>query len=68
MELSARNQLYGVVRAIHRDNVMSEVTIEVDPASVTAAITRASVERLKLMEGDRVLVIIKATEVIIGKE
>jgi molybdopterin-binding protein len=34
---------------------------------VLAAITKSSVERLALAEGDAVTVIIKSTEVLIGK-
>lgn len=46
---------------------MAEVTVEVDAATVVAAITRSSVEGLHLQPGDSVRVIIKSTEVIIGK-
>jgi molybdopterin-binding protein len=68
MKLSARNQLSGVVRAVSADGIMAEVTVEIDPAQVTAAITKGSVERLGLKSGDKVTVIIKSTEVMIGKE
>jgi molybdopterin-binding protein len=34
---------------------------------VTSAITKGSVEQLKLKAGDQVVVIVKATEVMIGK-
>jgi molybdopterin-binding protein len=66
MELSARNQLKGTVKAVKSGAVMAEVTVEVMPGSVTAAITDASRDRLKLKEGDQVSVIIKATEVMIA--
>jgi len=46
--------------------VMAEVTVEVGPGTVTAAITDTSRERLSLKEGDTVAVIIKATEVMIA--
>ena len=46
---------------------MTEVTVEVDPATIVAAITRSSVEHLKLEPGDKVRVIIKSTEVMIAK-
>jgi molybdopterin-binding protein len=67
MELSARNQLGGVVRAVRTGTIMAEIAVDVEPAQITAAITKASVERLNLREGDRVTVIIKSTEVMIGK-
>lgn len=67
MEISARNQLAGIVRSVRTDGVMAEVIVDVDAAGVTAAITRSSIERLNVKQGDRVTVIIKATEVMIGK-
>jgi len=45
---------------------MAEVTVDVQPGSVTAAITDGSRENLGLKEGDTVSVIIKATEVMIA--
>jgi len=68
MKLSARNQLSGVVRSVKSGAVMAEVVVDVAPASVAAAITDSSVERLGLAEGDRVTVIVKATDVMIAKE
>lgn len=67
MEISARNQIRGRVKAISPGAVMAEVEVETEPSTVTAAITAASVQRLGLTKGDSVVVIIKATEVIIGK-
>ncbi|HTA38005.1 MAG TPA: TOBE domain-containing protein [Candidatus Acidoferrales bacterium] len=67
MEISARNQIRGRVTKIHNGEVMAEVEVEVDPATITAAITAASVRRLGLKDGDQVTVIIKSTEVLIGK-
>jgi molybdopterin-binding protein len=66
MEISARNQLTGTVRSVKSGTVMAEVEVNVDPAIITAAITDASRERLGLKEGDEVLVIIKATEVMLA--
>jgi len=67
MELSARNQLKGVVRGVKNGQVMAEITVEVEAGSVVAAITDSSRERLNLQEGDRVTVFVKSTEVMIGK-
>ena len=68
MKLSARNQLNGVVRSVHAGDIMAEVVVDVDPSQVVSAITVASAERLGLKAGDRVTVIVKSTEVMIGKE
>jgi len=46
---------------------MAEVTVDVDAASIVAAITRGSVESLDLKPGDKVTVVIKSTEVMIAK-
>jgi molybdopterin-binding protein len=67
MEISARNQIRGRVTNVHNGEVMAEVEVEIDPATITAAITASSVKRLGLKEGDHVIVIIKSTEVMIGK-
>jgi len=69
MRLSARNQLDGTVASVHHGEVMSTVTIRLDGGQeVVAAITKDSAEGLNLAEGDVVKAIIKATEVIVGKE
>jgi molybdopterin-binding protein len=67
MQISARNQLPGRVVSTKLGNIMAEVVVEVDAATVVAAITRSSVESLGLKEGDTVRVIIKSTEVMIAK-
>jgi molybdopterin-binding protein len=67
MELSARNQLKGVVREVKTGQVMAEITVDVEAGSVVAAITDSSRERLNLQDGDQVTVFVKSTEVMIGK-
>ncbi len=67
MEISARNQIPGRVKSVSLGPVMAEVEVEIDPATITAAITASSARRLGLEAGDAVVAIIKATEVIIGK-
>ena len=67
MKLSTRNQLAGKVTNVKLGTIMSEITVDIGGQSVTAAITRGSAEELGLAEGDEVTVLIKATEVMIGK-
>ena len=67
MELSARNQLKGKVKTLSTGAVMAEVVVDVNGTEIVAAITKSSVERLKIKQGDTVTVIVKATEVMIGK-
>lgn len=68
MELSARNQITGTIAEIELGAVMADVTVDIgNGQTLTSAITRKSVERLGLQVGDRVVAIIKATEVMLGK-
>lgn len=66
MELSARNQLDATVKDVKVGTIMAEVTVDVGGQDVVAAITRGSVERLGLSQGDAVTVVIKATEVMLA--
>ncbi|TMD38521.1 MAG: molybdenum-pterin-binding protein [Chloroflexi bacterium] len=67
MELSARNQLKGEVVRVKSGTVTAEVEVKVEAGTIVAAITDGSLKRLGLNGGDRVTVIIKATEILIGK-
>ena len=67
MEISARNQLPGTITRVTLGEVMAEVALDVAGKEVVAAVTRSSVERMGLKEGDQVTAIIKATEVMIGR-
>ena len=67
MELSARNQLQGTVKEVKLGSIMAEVTVDIGGQEVVSAITRTSAERLQLQAGDRVTVIIKSTDVMLGK-
>jgi molybdate transport system regulatory protein len=69
MKLSARNQLDGTVAAVVHGSVMSTVTIRLASGQeIVAAITKDSAESLGLAEGDAVKAVIKATEVMVGKD
>jgi len=67
MKLSARNQLRGRITAVTSGAVMAEVEVQIEPGQMVAAITDTSRDALDLKEGDEVTVIIKSTEVLIGK-
>ncbi len=67
MELSARNQIPAIVTSVKLGTVMAEVQVKIEAGDVVAAITAGSATALGLKEGDRVTVIVKATEVLIGK-
>lgn len=67
MKLSTRNQLAGKVTDVKLGTIMSEITVDVGGQTIVAAITRGSAENLELAPGDDVTVLIKATEVTLGK-
>ena len=68
MELSARNQLSGTVTSVKLGGVMAEVTVQIGGGQeLVSVITRGSAERLNLQAGDQITVIIKSTEVMLGK-
>ena len=64
---SARNQLQGRVKSVKFGAVMAEVVVELpDGQEIVSAITRTSAESLNLKQGDAVVAVIKATEVMLG--
>jgi molybdopterin-binding protein len=67
MELSARNQIPGTVTSVKLGTVMAEIEVRMEAGEVVAAITAGSATALDLKEGDRVSVVVKATEVMIAK-
>lgn len=69
MEISARNKMNRKITDIKTGGVMASVKIQVEePGEITALITKESVEKLGLKEGDDATAIIKSTEIIVGKE
>ncbi|MGH9024551.1 MAG: TOBE domain-containing protein [Acidimicrobiia bacterium] len=69
MRLSTRNQLDGTVAAVTLGTVMASIKVELAGGqTVTAAITRESADELGFADGDKVTVLVKATEVMLGKE
>jgi len=67
MQLSARNQFKGQVVRVKSGSVMAEIDVKVKGGKVVAAITDGSAKRLKLKAGDKITVVIKATDILIGK-
>jgi molybdopterin-binding protein len=68
LDLSARNQLRGVVLSVQVEGVMAEVRIRLGEQELVSVITRGSAVRLRLAPGDEVIAVIKSTEIMIGKE
>src|SRR5829696_2997997 len=65
--LSARNRFAGVVTSVEVDGVMALVEVEAGPHLVTAAVTRDSVEELRLEPGVKATATVKATSVMIER-
>jgi molybdopterin-binding protein len=69
MKISARNVLKGTVRSVEIGAVNVEVTVEIAPGlKMTSIITKKSCENLGLEVGKEALVIVKASNVMIGTE
>jgi molybdopterin-binding protein len=68
MRLSARNQFKGTVKSVKLGAIMAEVVVDFAGQEIVSEITKSSVERLGLKTGDAVTVIVKATEVMLGKD
>lgn len=68
MKLSARNQISGTVTAITPGAVNGTVKVDIGGGIVvTASITEEAIADLALAPGDAVTVIVKASDVLIGK-
>lgn len=68
MKMSARNQMRGTVKAVEKGIITGLVKIEIEaPATITSVITKEAIEDLDIKVGDKVQVIVKSTEVMIGK-
>ena len=68
VSLSGRNRLRGVVEEVRREGLLAQVRLRVGDQSLTAIITRDAVDELRLKRGDDATAIIKATEVMVGRE
>lgn len=68
MKLSARNQLRGTVTNINRGAAIANVEVDVQGQRVVASITVESVDSLGINEGDEVVAVIKASDVMIAKD
>ena len=68
MRLSARNQIFGKITSITPGAVNGSIKVDIGSGNiVTASITEEAIQELGLAEGDTVTVIVKASDVMIGK-
>jgi len=68
LKISARNQMKGKIIDIEKEGLVAKVKISIEPTTVTAVITKEAADALGIKKDDKVLAIVKSTEVMIGKE
>ena len=68
MEQSIRNEIPGTVKEIISDKVLSEIIVETAIGDVAAIITTRSVQDMGLKVGDKVVALVKATNVSIRRQ
>ena len=66
MKISARNQLKGKIVEVTKGATTSHVRIDIGGAIVTASITNAAVDELKLAAGKEAYAVIKASDVMVA--
>jgi molybdopterin-binding protein len=67
MAISARNQIKGKIAEVTLGDIMAHVVVKIGKNQIESVITRRSAEDLKLKKGDKVVVVIKSTEVMLQK-
>ncbi|MCZ7382275.1 MAG: TOBE domain-containing protein, partial [Candidatus Methanoperedens sp.] len=68
LKISARNQMKGKVIEVEKEGLIAKVKISIEPTTITAVITKEAADALAIKKDDKVLAVVKATEVMIGKE
>jgi molybdopterin-binding protein len=68
MKISARNTLKGKIVEVTKGATTAHVKIDVGGTVVTASITNAAVDELKLAPGMDAYAVIKASDVMIGTD
>jgi len=69
MKLSARNKLKGKIVAVEEGLITAKVKLDLGNGNVvTSIISREAIEELQLKVNDVAYAVIKATEIMIGKD
>jgi molybdate transport system regulatory protein len=67
-EITTRNQIPGTIVRLEMGSVMAEAVIDIgDDRELVAAVTNHSIQKVGLAEGDTVVALVKATEVMLSK-
>jgi len=68
-KLSARNQLRGRIIEVRKGQITAHVRIDIgNGVVITSSITNEAVDDLKLVAGDDVVAVIKASDVMVRSE
>lgn len=67
MQISGRNKLEATVKEVVKGTVMAKVVMDFKGTELVAAITVDSVDDLALKPGDKVIALVKATEMMVMK-
>jgi len=67
MKISGRNQLKAKVKKIVKGEVMAKVVLNFKGVELVSVITVDAVKDLKLKKGDKVIALVKATEMMVMK-
>ena len=69
MDVSARNTFKGTVKKVLPGAVNTEITIEVASGiEIVSVITKASADRLSLVEGKEAYAVIKSSDVMVATD
>ncbi len=69
MKISARNMLEGKIKELNEGMVTATIKVKIEgPGEITATITKEAVQDLGLKQGDKVMAVIKSSEVMIAKK
>ncbi len=68
MRISARNRLKGRIVEVTKGATTAHVKIDVGGTVVTSSITNQAVDELALAVGDEAYAVIKASDVMVGKD
>ena len=67
MKISARNQIKCTVKQVVKGAVMAKVVLDCKGDTLVSVITVDSVKELGIKKGDKVVAIVKATEMMVMK-
>lgn len=67
INISARNKLNGVIEKIYLGEVNAEVIVNIGGDLIACVITKNSVQELNIKIGDKGTIVVKSSDVMIGK-